>query len=271
MEIGGEELEMRGGSGARSGELTIKYSTELSEAPYTIDINHREMKRVLKDFGISPKKTGKIEIDVLRYQPIDPMDINSGKDKIFGRYVGNSNKVEIFADTIWNAYEELVDTCSDVIEGSKDPKAIDKFRKDGILITGRLSDYLEKAPPKRARRFVQKLATIGLERRMTQDLLHETGHKALDEKREGARIFLDPLMQKGLPLLFTGTVLASWAAIIRGSAQPEMLLIPMAVSSWLAHDLGQFAAYKYSPEEIAARKFETRFNEYPDLVKIKRK
>lgn len=270
MEVGDEVLKTREGSGARSGELSIKYSTELSKAPYTIDVNYREMKRVLEDFGIDPEETGKIEIDVLRRQPINPFDINSRKDKMFGRYIHNSNKVEVYADNVWETYESLLETCNEVLEGSKDPNVIDKFKRDGVIITGRLSDYLVSAPPKRARKFLEKLALIGFERMMKQGLLHETGHSSYDTQKLATRLFFDPLVKQGLPWVFFGTpLLGLWAGLVNGGS--PWLVAPTMVSVWFMYNLGQHLGYKLSPEEIGVRKLSERFNEYPDLIKVRRR
>lgn len=271
MEVGDEVLKTREGSGARSGDLTIKYSTDLSKAPYTIDVNYREMKRVLEDFGIDPEETGKMEVDVLRRQPINPFDINSGKEKILGRYVHNSNKVEVYTDSVWETYESLLEVCDDIIEGSKDPRAVDKFKKDGIIITSRLSDYLEKAPPKRARQFLEKLAFIGYERKMTEGLLHETGHKTYDDHKEAVRLLFSPLVERGLPwVLFSVPWVGAWAGVVKGDI-PPLVIVPAAIASWFAYNLGHHLGYKYSPEEIGTRKLGARFNEYPDLITVKRR
>jgi len=270
MEVGDEDLKTREGSGARSGELTIKYSTELSKAPYMIDVNYREMKRALEDFGIDPEEAGKTEVDVLRRQPINPFDINSGKDKMFGRYIHYSNKVEVYADNVWETYESLLETCNEVLEGSKDPRVTDKFKRDGVIITGRLSDYLVAAPPKRARKFLEKLALIGFERTMSKGVLHETGHKTYDIRGSAIRLLFNPLVGKGLPwVFFSAPLVGLWAGLVNGG--DPWLVAPAMVSSWFMYNLGHHLGYKYSPEEIGARKFGARFNEYPDLITVKRR
>jgi hypothetical protein len=269
-----EVLETRRGSGLRSAELTIKYSKDLAGAPYTIDINYSSMKQVLTDFGINPKETGKIEVDILRKKPVNSMDINSvaERESVFGEYDDYSNEIKLYADTIWNAYGKLKEVCNDVIEGTKDPNAVEKFREDGIIITGRLSGYLEKAPPERARKFVEELAKIGLKRRMTQALLHETGHKTYDESADAIRLVFSPLIKEGLPWAFVGATMASmWTIVVKGHVPVEYVAIPAVLSTWVAYNLGQHLGYKFSPEEIGARKFEKKFRDYPNLVTIKAK
>jgi hypothetical protein len=270
MEITNEVLETREGSASELGDLTIKYSTELSKAPYTIDVNYLGMKRVLEDFGIGPKEAGKTEVDVLRRQPVDRFDINSVREKILGRYTHYSNKVEIYADNVWETYESLIETCNEVLEGSKDPHVIDKFKRDGVIITGRLPDYLAAAPPERARKFVEKLALTGFERMMKQGLLHEAAHKFYDVHKPATRLFLNPLVEKGLPLVFfSAPLLGLWAGLTNGRS--PWLVAPAMVSAWFMYNLGQHFGYKFSPEEIKARKLSERFAAYPNLVRVKRK
>lgn len=269
-----EVLATREGSGSRSTELTINYSNDLARAPYTINVDYSSMKQVLTDFGINSKETGRIEVDILRKKPINPMDINSlaERESVFGEYDHNSNEIKLYADTIWNAYGKLVEVCNDVIEGTEDPNAIEKFRKDGIIITGRLSGYLEKAPPERARKFVKELAEIGLKRRTTQALLHEVGHKTYDEGADAIRLVFSPIIKGGLPWALAGATLAGmWAAVTKGHVPAEYIVIPTMLSAWFAYNLGQHLGYKFSPEEIGVRKFEKKFRNYPDLVTIKAK
>jgi hypothetical protein len=272
MEVGagsGEEVRAREGSGGNSSELTIKYSTELASAPYKVDINLKEMKRVLKDFGVKPKETGKIEVHVLRDQPF--LGLEYAGSKLLGKNDPNGNKIEIFTDPLWEEYEQLLEVCDDIKKGASDPKALDKFREEGVIVTGRLPEYLEKAPPKRAREFLKKLAIIGYERKLSEGLLHETGHSTYDHRINITRLF-GPLVEGGLKwVFFVGPYLGAWASVVKGVTSPEATIIPAVISSFLAYNLGLHLGYKLSPEEIGARQFGSRFNEYPNLMTIKRK
>lgn len=268
MEAKDEVLATREGSGRKSRELTIKYSKELSKAPYTIDIDHREMRRVLTDFGVDVNETGKIEVNVLRKPPINPLIPNADYENTLGSYIFGSNEIEVYADNVWGKYESLVEVCDEVLEGSKDPGVIDKFRRDGILVTGRLSEYLAKAPPQRARKFLGKLALIGFERNMKIALLHETAHKSFDEgslnmlKRVSGQF-----MEKAMPaIFFTAPLLVLWERLLNGGSPWET--VPAMVSTFFLYSLGQHLAYKLSPEEMTSRKLSEKFTQYPNLIKV---
>lgn len=163
----------------------IKYSKDFDspKTPYRVSIDTKGASDLLASAGVKSEDIPKIRIRVQAKQPL----IAQIFGEIFGRYDQKTKELFLYTNAFWNLRQRSLSVyqkSAEEIQQNELPTDSSTNLFPGLVSGKRLSWYISKAPPDRAKKTIERLTDISINRNLNSMLAHESSHAADDSRKE---------------------------------------------------------------------------------------